>query len=123
MSDISQFVSVSYFAQAHGVPLSAVNNAIDLHRLKLAEVKVNGEPALSASMLVDYKFELISIYDYAERKGITPMAVYKRTISKKLPILFSVDEKSDTIKIDWELYKDEKFRAITMRFRKNKSVA
>lgn len=123
MSDISQFVSVSYFAQTHGVPLSAVNNAIDLHRLKLAEVKVNGEPALSASMLVDYKFELISIYDYAKRKGITPMAVYKRTVSKKLPILFSVDEKSDTIKIDWELYKDEKFRAITMRFRKNKSVA
>lgn len=98
-----------------------------LHGSKLIiyvlDVKVNGEPALSASMLVDYKFELISIYDYAERKGITPMAVYKRTVNKKLPILFSVDEKSDTIKIDWELYKDEKFRAITMRFRKNKSVA
>lgn len=117
--DMSEYVSINNFAKSHGVPRQAVLNAIELNKLKTADLKIDGEHVIPAS-LVDYKFDLIGIYEYAERKQVTFNAIYKRIDNGKM--LYSLEELSDVMKIDWELYKDEKFRSFAFKHRGKKAA-
>lgn len=117
--DTSEYVSINQFAKSHGVPRQAVLNAISLNKLKTCDLKIDGEAVIHAGLLVDYKFDLIGIYEYAERKNVTFNAIYKRIDNGKM--LYSLEELSDVMKIDWELYKDEKFRSFSFKHRGKKS--
>lgn len=108
----SEYISIDQFAEMHQVPVEAVLNAIELGKLT-----ANGHDEIEVELSAGYKFDLIGAYEYAQRKGVSSVAVYKRLDNKK--ILFTVD--GDIMKIDWELYKDEVFRAPVYKFRgKNK---
>lgn len=119
--DNSEYVSINQFAKSHKVPRQAVLNAITLNRLKMSDLKIDGEPVIHASLLVDYKFDLIGIYEYAERKKVTYNAIYKRIDHGKM--LYCLEELSDIMKIDWELYKDEHFRSFSFKHRGKNSIA
>lgn len=110
----SEYITIGQFAKMHQVPVEAVLNAIKVGKLKTLP---DNQEVLQSSLISDYKFELIGAYEYAERKGVTNMAVYKRLNNEK--ILFTVD--GAVMKIDWELFKDQVFRAPNYKFRgKNK---
>lgn len=99
----------------HQVPVEAVLNAIEAG--KLSCTRIADQDMIDLDIAIGYKFDLIGVYDYASRKEVSSVAVYKRLDNKK--ILFTVD--GDIMKIDWELYKDEVFRAPVYKFRgKNK---
>lgn len=119
--DKSEYISINQFAKAHNVPRQAVLNAIELNRLKTGEVQVDGEPVINVRHLVDYKFDLISVYRYAELKEVSFNAVYKRIDNQS--ILYTLEEGSDKMKIDWELYKDLEFRKFTFKHRGKKLVS
>lgn len=116
--DNSEYISIENFAAQHGVPVQAVQNAIDLNKIKTGWVKDTQLIAVNES----YRFELIGVYEYADRKKVTFAAVYKRTLAHaKKKILYSLEPGTNCMKIDWQLYKDEKFQSFTFRHR-NKSV-
>lgn len=117
--DKAQYISINQFAKAHKVPRQAVLNAIQLNKLPVCEVMVDDEPVIPATQLIDYKFDLIGVYEYADRKNVTFPAVYKRITSGKM--LYSLEELSNIMKIDWELYKDTNFRSFTFKHRGKKA--
>jgi|ERR1700761_2954313 len=119
----NEYISISEFAKAHNVPDQAVLNAISVGKLKPFDILHNNQPVIHKRYLTEYKFELIGIYEYADRKGITFKAVYKRLENSKHKILHTVDPNSDLMKIDWELYKDEKFRSFSFKYRGKNNAA
>jgi hypothetical protein len=120
MEILSEYLTVEEFAEAKKVPVKAILTAIEDGRIKLSGYLANDKkPAVGIhrSYLESFSIELISPYEYADRKKVSARAVYKKM--DRGIIEFVVQD--DLMKIDWDKYKDEYFRAVTYKFRGNKS--
>ncbi len=114
--DKPQYITASEFAKQKEVPLSAVIHALEAGMLPKLDIKVMGEEALiPIEQLELYEFELIGVYDYADRKNVSYRAVYNK-IDKGF-IKYSLEENSDVMKIDWKLYHNVHFRSVVFKHR------
>jgi len=119
-NESAQYLTIEDFAKIKGVPVMAVEVAIKHHKLSCRTDIIAGQKVIASEQLDVHTFELISVYDYADRRNVSYRGAYKK-------IEAGIIEPSDFTgiigaKVDWHIFKDVYFRPFTARLRSNKSV-
>lgn len=114
--------TVAEFAEIKKVPKQAIVSAIAAQRIIPIETNFDVETCTIHPAYLDaFKIELIGIYEYAARKGVTPKSVYDKIDKQKIEYFLEPD--STKKMIDWVQYQNIQFRAMGVKpRRKNHTI-
>lgn len=110
--------SIAEFATLKAVPEEAVLHAIRMNKLRLENSRLP-EIFIPIYEAEKYNFEMLSPYEYAARKNVSPRSVYNKinsgAISYTLKPGSTPEEK--VYQIDWTAFGDIHFRLVKYKFR------
>lgn len=115
MEEIRKPLSVNEFAEIKNVPAAVIIKAIE--DKKIIPIEVDTDPSLCTIhplYLDSFNAELISVPEYAKRKGVSVQAVHHKLNLGKIE--YFVDELTSKIKIDWIAFQDITFRSVTYKY-------